>query len=497
MQLLFILGASSFVIALILTPMCRDVFRRLGVVDHLDQHRKLHPSPVPNMGGVPLVIAYLASFGVAVMIAQRVQLGNINFSLAVRLVPAIAVIFLAGLLDDRFGLQPIQKIIAQVFAGLLTFWAGVHITGVAGHMISPWLSFLLTIGWLMLCTNSFNLIDGVDGLATGVGLFATATTLIAALLQHNVALAIATVPLAGALLGFLRYNFNPATIFLGDSGSLLIGFLLGCFGVIWSQKSATILGMTAPLIALSIPILDLCLSIVRRFLRHQSILRGDRGHIHHRLLARGFSARKVVLLLYASCGIAAVLSLLQSVAANHYATAVILVFCGVAWIGIQNLGYTEFDQARRLLLAGGFRRSLNSQLALRAFQQSLTEAATTEERWEVLQKALQKFDLVEARWRTDGKLYHAELWQASQSGSWTLRIPLADGDYINFTRVANMDDPSFNVGAFVKVIREVLAQPPQQPSAAAGVMHAVRKPVHSALAGGLEGYIEPSVSSQS
>src|SRR5437762_8292518 len=107
---------------------------------------------------------------------------------------------------------------------------------------------------------------------------------VAALTQNNAPLALAMAPLVGALLGFLRYNFNPASIFLGDSGSLTIGFLLGCFGVIWSQKSATILGMTAPLMALGIPILDTCLSVVRRFLRHQPIFGGDRDHIHHRLL---------------------------------------------------------------------------------------------------------------------------------------------------------------------------------------------------------------------
>src|SRR5581483_6968252 len=108
-----------------------------------------------------------------------------------------------------------------------------------------------TVGWLLLCTNALNLIDGMDGLAVGVGLFATTTTLLAALLQGNIELALATGPLVGALLGFLRFNFNPATIFLGDSGSLFIGFLLGCYGVLWSQKSTRVLGTIAPLLALS------------------------------------------------------------------------------------------------------------------------------------------------------------------------------------------------------------------------------------------------------
>src|SRR6201999_2943513 len=128
-----------------------------------------------------------------------------------------------------------------------------------------------------------NLIDGIDGLATGVGFFATVTMALAALMQGNITLAIAVVPLAGALLGFLRYNFNPASIFLGDSGSLLVGFLLGSFGILWSQKAATILGITAPMMAMAIPLLDTGLAIVRRFLRNRPIFEGDRGHIHHRL----------------------------------------------------------------------------------------------------------------------------------------------------------------------------------------------------------------------
>src|SRR5262249_46286320 len=153
-------------------------------------------------------------------------------------------------------------------------------------------------------------------------------------------LAAATIPLVGALLGFLRYNFNPATVFLGNSGSLLIGFLLGSYGILWSQKSATILGMTAPLMALAIPLLDTLLSLVRRFLRRQPLFVGDRGQIHHRLLDRGLTPRRVALIFYALCGIAAVFSL--TVATNQFEGLVLVVFCGAAWIGIQHLGYVEF-----------------------------------------------------------------------------------------------------------------------------------------------------------
>src|SRR5262249_32959422 len=152
--------------------------------------------------------------------------------------------------------------------------------------------------WLILCSNAFNLIDGVDGLAAGVGLTATTATLAAGLLHGDWMLGFVTAPLAGCLLGFLRYNFNPASIFLGDSGSLLIGFLLGCYGVIWSQKSVTMLGMAAPALVMALPLLEVGLSVVRRFLRNEPIFAGDRGHIHHRLLDRGLSPRRVAISLY-------------------------------------------------------------------------------------------------------------------------------------------------------------------------------------------------------
>ena len=161
-----------------------------------------------------------------------------------------------------------------------------------------------------------------------MGLFATITVLISALMTQSLQLALVTVPLVGALLGFLRYNFDPASVFLGGiAGSLLIGFLLGCYAILWSHKSATILGMTAPLMAMSIPLLDVGLSIVRRFLRHQPIFGADRGHIHHKLLDRGLTPRRAAILLYLASGLAAAFSLLQSeVSPNEFQGLIIVLF---------------------------------------------------------------------------------------------------------------------------------------------------------------------------
>jgi UDP-GlcNAc:undecaprenyl-phosphate GlcNAc-1-phosphate transferase len=202
----------------------------------------------------------------------------------------------------------------------------LHLANIGGWALPEWLILPATLGWLILVTNAVNLIDGMDGLATGVTLFATLTMLASGLQNNNVPLAMAVVPLAGALLGFLRYNFNPATVFLGDCGSLTIGFLLGCFGISWAQKSATMLGVTAPLLALAIPLLDSGLAVVRRFLRRESIFGADRGHVHHKLLDRGLSVRQAALVLYGVSLLFAILSLASSVLHDSYAGVVLVLF---------------------------------------------------------------------------------------------------------------------------------------------------------------------------
>jgi UDP-GlcNAc:undecaprenyl-phosphate GlcNAc-1-phosphate transferase len=328
---------QAFLIAVVLTPIFRDMFRSFNVVDEPDANRKVHVYPIPRVGGMAIAVGY----GVSVYLNLGSELLS-NELLISGLLPAAALVFFTGLVDDFFGLKPWQKILGQFAAASVAFWAGVRITGVAGHALADVWSAPLTIGWLLLCTNAVNLVDGLDGLAAGVGLFATLTMFAAAMISGNEPLAYATLPLAGCLLGFLCFNFNPATVFLGDCGSLLIGFLLGCFGIIWTQKSATLFGITAPLMALSMPLLDVGLCIVRRWLRNQPIFSADRGHIHHKLLDRGLSPRQAVLLLYAFCGAVAILSLVQSFI-NHLGIAL-----GRSCVRGTRMGRHPFPQLQRV-----------------------------------------------------------------------------------------------------------------------------------------------------
>jgi UDP-GlcNAc:undecaprenyl-phosphate/decaprenyl-phosphate GlcNAc-1-phosphate transferase len=456
MYSLFALAVSSFCVAFVLTPVCRTLAIRWGFVDQPDQMRKFHVGSIPRVGGFSIFIAYLVSLGI--LLLSPFQAGNLirgHFDIVGKLFPAATIVFFTGLLDDLLGLKAWQKFAGQFVASAVAVWAGVQINGIAGHQLPSWSAILVTVLWLVGCTNAFNLIDGVDGLAAGVGLFATTTTLIAALLEHNIGLAIATVPLVGALLGILRFNFNPASIFLGDSGSLFIGFLLGCYSVLWSQKSATILGMTAPLIALSIPLLDTGLAIVRRFLRRQPIFGADHGHIHHKLLARGLTPRRVVILLYIVCGCCAALSLLQSFAHERFGGVIIVLFCAGAWIGVQHLGYAEFGMARRMVLGGNFRGHLNAELQLSTFRDNLTAAATPEQCWEVLQHTYSEFGFNEIRFKVGGRLYTHTTNGHHVADTWTARIRLSGNDYLNLSREFDTEAPPI-VGRFTDAISKIL-----------------------------------------
>jgi len=326
MWILFDVACIAFLFSLVLTPLVRDTGLRFGLIDRPDSERKLHKGAIPRIGGVAVMIAYV----LALVVILFVPYGHLTIDRgsalkgALALAPAIVVVFAIGIVDDIIGLRPSAKIAAEVLASVLAFFGGFGIHVLRGHPIELWASLTLTVVWLVACSNAVNLIDGMDGLATGVGFFASLTALVAALMHHNIELALVTAPLVGSLLGFLKYNFNPASIFLGDSGSLLIGFLLGCYGALWSHKTETLLGMVAPMMALAFPLLEVGVSIFRRFIGRKPIFTADRNHIHHRLLDQGFTPRRAALLLYGGFIVAARVELSTSGRHDHSG---VLLFC--------------------------------------------------------------------------------------------------------------------------------------------------------------------------
>lgn len=446
---------QAFGFSVVLTPIFRDIFRSFNVVDEPDQNRKVHVYPIPRVGGIAIAIAYALAFYFA-----RPQDGHLDreLSLISNLFPAALLVFATGLIDDFMGLKPWQKLAGQLVAAGLAFWAGVRITGIGGEPLAEIWSIPLTVGWLLVCSNAVNLVDGLDGLAAGVGLFATLTIFTAALLQGNQPLAFATLPLAGCLLGFLCFNFNPATVFLGDCGSLLIGFLLGCFGIMWSQKSVTLLGITAPLMALSVPLLDVGLCIVRRWLRNQPIFSADRGHIHHRLLDRGLTPRQAVLLLYALCGLAASLSLVQSIVNNFYvAITLVIVFAALAWMGIHSLDYAEFMLARRLLRVGDLKRSVHAQLTLSSFERSVLKATTLDECWDAITGIYTSFGFAGVRINAAGRIFESWPEEMEPTQFWTMRLPVGTFGYIELARELGSPVLPGSAAPFAELLAEGVA----------------------------------------
>ena len=449
------LALKAFLVCLILTPIFRDIFRSYGIVDKPDRRRKVHVYPIPRVGGIPIAIAYVVAL---YPFSSESRLLIEYLPLAWKMIPAAGLIFVVGLTDDLIGLKPWQKLLGQVAAAGLAYWAGVRVAGVAGFFPDHiWLSLPLTLFWLLACTNAFNLVDGLDGLASGMGLVASLTMVVAALQAHNMQLAYASIPLVGALVAFLCYNFNPATVFLGDSGSMLIGFLLGCFGVVWAQKSATLVSMTVPLLAVSIPLLDVSLTILRRFLRNQPIFSADRGHIHHRLLDRGLAPSRAVLVLYLVCAAAAAFALLLTHPyAGLYYGPIILVICIVVLIGIRQLRYAEFGLASRLLFGGELQRTLGGQLRLEMLAEKLGAAQSEEDCWRVLAASIDDFGFAAVELSLRGHRWQKSVPGALDSECWSLQVPISDQDWLRLKRPFATGVLPMMVTPFLDTVRRAL-----------------------------------------
>ena len=433
------LGLLAFVLCLVMTPIVRDIFVKADLTDRPDDNRKFHLHAVPRVGGIPIVLAYAASLLLIYLVAPHgVKLYIHHSRLLLSLLPATALMFLTGLLDDLLTLKPWQKLIGQGLAAALAVSLGAHITMQHGPV---WLAMVISFVWLIACANALNLIDGMDGLASGVALFAVVSTMTAAILSGNLGLAVATVPLTGCLFAFLRYNFHPATIFLGDCGSLTIGFMLGCFGLIWSQRTGTMLGLAAPLMALALPLIDVALAIGRRLLRSVPIFQGDRGHIHHKVLARGLTTRAAVLVLYAACGVASVMALMLSFSAHQFKWVIALVFCALAIVGINNLGYSELSALLRSLSRRSMLRLVQEEIYLHELEQALSSVETVEHFWAIASTACDDLQFATVRMKYNGQEFYQGSAGSSRDLAWRLTVPLGASGELTLTRVAESVTP--------------------------------------------------------
>ena len=294
--------AVALVLCLAATPLVKWFAEKVGAIDVPKDNRRMHSTPIPRLGGLAIFIGFVISVVIFADIGfatQGILLGSV-------------IIVIVGVVDDIVPLKPWQKFSAQVVAALVAVLHGVVIDFISNPLpleASPYLLHLgifaipITILWIVGITNAVNLIDGLDGLAVGVSTIASFTMLAVALFvaaDTNVAIILAA--LAGACIGFLPYNLNPAKIFMGDTGALFLGFLLSALSIEGLFKFYAIISFAVPFMALALPIFDTTFAIFRRIAKGQSPMQPDRGHLHHRLLDLGFSHKQVVFIIYLVSG---------------------------------------------------------------------------------------------------------------------------------------------------------------------------------------------------
>ncbi len=317
---IFLVAGLAFLIIIIITPYIRRLAIKLGAVDKPNP-RRINTVPVPGIGGLGIVVAIWTAILVT---------GNLHGQ-TLWIMAGSLMIMTIGLLDDLFDLSPWLKLAVQIGAAvLIVVVADVKMEFIRLPFSSHYIGFAnwvvpVTVFWIVGVTNALNFIDGIDGLTAGTAGIAASTLLVVALLNGQLSIALILAAIAGSSFGFLKYNFNPAVIFMGDTGALTLGYLLGILSVQGLMKSATTIAIAVPILALGLPLVDTLMAITRRILSGKSPFHADRGHIHHRLLDRGLSQKQVVSLLYELSLLSGCLALMLTQGIRLYSGALFIV----------------------------------------------------------------------------------------------------------------------------------------------------------------------------
>jgi UDP-GlcNAc:undecaprenyl-phosphate GlcNAc-1-phosphate transferase len=357
-------------ISLLITPAVIWFARLIGAIDQPNE-RKIHKVPTPRLGGVAIYASFFLAVGLLNLVDREFHdLISLGTHKGVMFTIALVMILALGIFDDLRSRTPSQKFVVQLLASTLVYLAGFRISAVTHPLGGGLLNlgifeYPATVLWIVGITNAFNLIDGLDGLAAGIAAIACFTIFGVSLMTNDVSTAMMVVILAGAVIGFLRYNFSPAKIFLGDSGSLFLGFALSVLSMKSSTKGSTALAILVPILALGLPIMDTLLAMIRRLLgsllpqqaRSTSLLRKldsmfspDNAHIHHRLVARGLSHKNAVFTLYL-VAIAFSLGAFAITTGNNFGASLVLTTVAVAtFIGVRQLRYREISVLRNGML---------------------------------------------------------------------------------------------------------------------------------------------------
>lgn len=436
MRTLIVAFIISLLASLFLTRLFRDLANRMELVDE-GGGRKIHKQPIPRVGGIAILISTLLPLFTLALWDNDIS-GALwsDKELILGLAEGLGVIAVVGILDDLKGIPAVFKLGGQILAGLLAYQAGIHIDTLSipfFHLIElGWMSMPITIFWFVLSINAVNLIDGMDGLAGSVVMLAGGTLFFMCLVEEQTVASLILLSMLGAVLGFLRYNVNPATIFLGDTGSMSLGFLLATVSVHFSQKSSVVFSLVASFMILGLPIFDLSMAIFRRFLSGKKIFVADQYHVHHILLRKGLSQRQSVLVLIVFALGFEGLALLHIYSGDQLDAIVLFILVVFLFISVRLLGYNEiiFTQRKNTVLAtvqDQTERSLKLVLDFKKNAQKSNDETRVFEDLAKLAEALAWHSLV-VEW--DGEVVFSNKKEDREvhiDGLYTMEIPLTNG----------------------------------------------------------------------
>ncbi len=440
---------------------------------------------IPRLGGLSVFAAILLSLAAAVLLRNMVT----DFLLAagkpgIALAVACLAVFFVGLYDDLKGARPWQKLAVQIAAALALYAFGFRVDILSNPFTHTplalgWFGLPITVLWLAAISNAFNLIDGLDGLAAGVGMFAGVSLFLLAALGINVFVAAAAAAIAGALLGFLPHNFHPAKIYLGDSGSLTVGLALGALSIVSEQKGPVMVTMAIPILIFGLPLLEVAVTTLRRLLSGRPLFARDEDHLHHRLLKVGVAKRLAVFVLYALAALFALSSILLVNYSGSVAPLIAVVCGALAWIVVAQMRYPEFTEldAHIRLALSSQPAVLRNQIAIRKAIGEMQSAASAQEMWTCLSGLLELLGFAQARCEVrtaNGDVVSEFEWEPyagstagtglprssgyRQDSMWALEIPLA-GSFgsSGLVRIGHAFDrraPLFRMQSLVELISD-------------------------------------------
>lgn len=316
----------SAVISFACTPLAKKVAHKFGAIDVPKDERRIHQKPIPRLGG----LAIFVSVAICSLYFLKPDKHIVGILIGASIIVAM------GIVDDIKPLRPLHKLLFQIAAALVLIafdvtvknitvpFAQVNESAYVGYFGIP-----ITILWVVGITNAVNLIDGLDGLACGISLISALTLFGVCIISEREIAALLTAILAGACIGFLPFNFNPASIFLGDTGAQFLGFMLAAISIQGAIKSATAVVVAVPILALGLPIYDTLFAMIRRKINNRPIMEADRGHLHHKLLDLGLNQKQVVLIMYSISAILGTTSIVAMVLSTKKSFALLIVICSI------------------------------------------------------------------------------------------------------------------------------------------------------------------------